>query len=185
MQITVHVNGYYDWEPLPPDAAKPTKADIESRKVKPTGNGDGYLMKVTKKADTHTSITLPESQLIAVIIDEMCRGDRKPMTRMEAVGRYLSRHVMPHHAHRNWMQEVEVHDDGANEELFEAKIAEQVKAGNLDELDGPPLLAAYKTPGDPQAHVDHLHVHFGIKNHAAFKAKRLAAAAPAVQEVSK
>lgn len=177
MIITVHVSGYYDWEPVPADT-KVTEADIKAQRVKPAANG-GYSMRVSKKGDTHTTISLPESQVVAAIIDEMTRGDKKAMTRSEAVARYLSRHVMHHHAHKKWMEEVEVSDSGPDEALFRAELQRHVDAGNIDVLDVDSLVAAYLTPATSDSHSDHLHDHFGIEGAAAFKAKRLAGSTPA------
>lgn len=167
MRAVVHIHRFYDWEPLPKDVGEPTEADIKALRVKPAAGG-GWLMRVEKDAPdavngTHTSATPSEAQLIEVVIQEMTRGDRTPMTRSQMLARYLTRYVMPHNAHKKWMTRFEIHDDGPSEELFRAKIAAHVEAGNISELDVEDLVEAYMTPGDADAHVDHLHAHFGVK----------------------
>lgn len=171
MNITVHVNGYYDWVPVPADT-KVTPEDIRAKRVKPasgpSANGTiPYLMRVSRKGVTHTSITLPEHQIAEMIIQEMIK-EKTALTRHEAVGHYLARHVMPHNAHKSWMTGFEVHDDGPNEELFRKKIAEHVDAGNIEDLDVEELVQQYlsNADGGSDSHVDHLHKHFGVKKGA-------------------
>lgn len=159
MRVTVHVSGFYDWEKIPADV-EVKEADIKAKRVKPSNDG-GWLMRVSKTADTHTSVMIPESQIIAIIIAEMVR-DKIALTRTQALGHYLSRHVMPHHAHKNWMRGFEVHDDGGDEVLLRAKIDVHVAAGNIDALDVDGIVAAYLAPVDSAKHVDHLHAHFGV-----------------------
>lgn len=172
MHITVKVSKFYDWEPLPAGTKTPTDADIRARRVKPSNTG-GWLMRVTKELASETSVRLPESQLIALIIQDNIR-DKLAHTRTEALAHYLARHVMPHHADRQWMEAFDVHDDGPSRELFEAKLDEQIKAGNIEELDRERLVEAYMRPlskdlAEPtvaqraEHHGEHLHKHFGVK----------------------
>jgi hypothetical protein len=132
MRVTIHSSGFYDWEPVPADVeVKP--ADVKAKRVKPTANG-GWLMRVERTGDTHTDVALPENQLIAQIVQEMVR-DHQPRTRRDAVNLLLSRHVMPHHAHKSWMRKVECHDDGPDEKMFADMVDVQVKAGNISPHD--------------------------------------------------
>lgn len=184
MLITVHVNGYYDWEPVPADVLTTTpdfKKAIDQQRVKPGSNGQ-WLMRVTKKAVTHTDVALPEGQLIAMVIQEMCRGDRQPLTRLQCAARYLSRHVMDHHAHKSWFEEFEVNDDGPDQAMFTARIGEHVACGNISEDDVPALLAAYLTPIAPGEHVTHFHSHFGVKPEAIAKSAARRAVRDAARE---
>lgn len=185
MRICVHLNKFYDHQPLPSDVPT-TGADFEKAlqqgRVKPA-HGGGWLMRVTKTMDTHTDVLLPESAIIATIVDEMINGDRKMMNRLEACARHLTRHVMPNHAHKNWMEEFEVHDDGPDEGHLRSELARFVEAGKIEASDVEPIVAAYLTHVDP---VTHLHAHFGcteqsIARSAARRASREAAKAEMVK----
>jgi hypothetical protein len=111
MRVVVHLAKFYDWVPVPPDV-KVAEADVKADRVKPAADG-GWLMKVTKEADTYTTVLLPEHQIVAKIIDEKTRSSGgRTLSRKQAVGFYLSEHVMPQHAHRTWIKGFEVHDDG-------------------------------------------------------------------------
>lgn len=163
MMVTIHVSSYYDWEPVPADVVV-TDSDIKSGRVKPSGGG-GWLMRVTKKGDTQTTVALPEEEVINAIIGEMTRGDKTHLTRAQAVSRYLSRHVLHHHAHRNWFKHIEVDGDQPDEALFLAMLAPHIAAGNIEEEDVESLTAAYMTPATNEDHCRHLHQHFGMKTH--------------------
>src|ERR1019366_8635762 len=147
MRVTVHLNKYYDWVPVP-EGTVLTDADKKSDKVKPAGGG-GYLMQATKKGETHTTVTLPEEQVIAKIIHDKTRpeGGRK-LTRKQALAFYLSEHVMPHHAHRTWVTKVEVHNDGPDEKMMRVMLAPHVTAGNIPATDVEAHVAAYMEPAD-------------------------------------
>ena len=164
MHVVLHVNGYYDWEPVPSDT-EVTDEDVEAMRVKPSQNG-GWLMKVEKDTDVETSTTvvIPEIELISMIIQEMCRGDRTALTRVQAAHRYLSRYHLDHNTHKKWIQEIEVSDDGGDEELLRSELDKQVKAGNISEHDVEELVEAYNEPSEDKDHVDHMHKTFGIKD---------------------
>jgi len=157
MRIVIHVHTYYDWEPVPTDV-QVTEADIKARRVKPASNG-GWVMRVTKKGDTHTQINLPEHQIAALIVEGIIR-DKVVHSRADAIAHYLSRHVMPHHAHRNWMKAVETDDDGPDAVQFRALIDRHVEAGNIESEDVDGLVEAYLRPAE---HARHISNHFGIK----------------------
>lgn len=182
MRVIVHVNQYYDWLPVPADV-KVSARDIKARRVIPANDSTPekptWAMRVNKVADTHTEVHIPEQQLIAVIIANMCRGTKRPLTRSEAVANYLASHVMGDHAHETWMEDFEVHDEGADEALLRAEIALHVEAGNIDELSVDALVDAYTTPLTADHHVKHMHGHFGLKAEAvaAHRRKRAAQAA--------
>lgn len=159
MHVTVHLSGHYDWEPLPADVV-PTDADINSKRVKPAMGG-GWLMRVPKKRETHTTVHMPESEIVALVIADAVR-DHAAHTRAEAVGHYLSRLVMPHHAHRSHMRGFDVLDDGPDEALIHSAIAPHVEAGNIAAEEVDEIVAAYMTPLESSHHIDHLHRHFKV-----------------------
>src|SRR6266446_986514 len=129
MNIVVYLNGFYDWEPVPEEVTV-TDADVIAKRVKPSSSG-GWLMRVSKKQDTYTQIGLGEADICTLIIGDKVR-DRVTLTRNQAVARYLARHVMPHHAHKNWMKSFEVSDNGPNLDLFKKIVNSHVEAGNID-----------------------------------------------------
>jgi hypothetical protein len=162
MRVTVHLNKFYDWVPVPDDV-KVTDADIKAEKVKPSGGG-GYLMRVPKVGDTHTTVTMPEEQVIAKIIHDKTRPEGgRTLTRKQAVAFYLSEHVMPQQAHRTWITKVEVHDpDGPDEAMMRAMLAPHVASGNIDAADVEAHVAAYKETATSDDHVAQLHAHFRV-----------------------
>ena len=160
MQIIIHVSKHYDWEPLPTNV-QPTAKDIKSLRVKPSANG-GWLMRTTKNVATHTSINLPESQIIALIIEGIVR-DKVVYNRSEAVSHYLARHVMPGEAHRSWMHDFECFDEGGDPMLFAQLLEPHFEVGNISEEDRDELTKAYDKPLVNSHHVDHLHKHFGVE----------------------
>lgn len=156
MIVIVHVKSYYDWEPVP-TGVQVTEADKKAKRVKPAANG-AWLMRVQKDTNTHTHVALPEAQLIAGIIRDMIH-EKIIRTRVEGVANYLSKYVMPHHAHPKWMRDFEISDDRADEKLFRAKVEEQVLAGNLEKEDVEDMVEAYLSEGD---HVVQLKKHFKV-----------------------
>lgn len=164
MRITVHLNRYYDWDPVP-DGVQVTEADLASKRAKPA-NGGGYLMRVAKDAPvgaTHTTVMLPEHELCAMIIADAIRDHRTDHTRSSAVANYLARHTMPHHAHRSWIEAIEVEDDAPDEALIRKMLKPHVDAGHIEVDDIEAILKSYLTPLDNDGHADHLHAHFGVK----------------------
>lgn len=166
MRIVIHLTSHYDWQPVPHDVV-PTPEDIAAKRVKPGVNGQ-WLMRVTRKVDTHTLVTIAEEQLIIFMQGDMIR-DHVVHTRQEAIGIFLSRSVMWHHAHRNWMREIDMDDDGPDEELFRERALRQIAVGNIDADDLDEIVAAYMTPATTEHHRDHLKHHFGIHKRAQAK----------------
>lgn len=172
MRITAHVHKFYDWEPIPSGVAV-TEEDVRLNRVKPAAGG-GYVMRVTKIADTHTTMVMPESMIIETILQEHIR-EKSAITRLEAVGHHAARHVMPHHAHKSWINHFEVEDDGPNEELFRAKAAALVAARKpsgealIEPEDVEELVAKYLKPAMAEHHADHLHTRFGVAKKVATK----------------
>jgi hypothetical protein len=105
MLITIGLSSYYDWEPT--DEA-PTQADIMALKAKPGSNGK-WLKKAVKSASTHTTINLPEAE----IQNCMAHFERigLPRTRERTVAFYIEEKTMPHHAHPDHWESIEVHDE--------------------------------------------------------------------------
>lgn len=188
MQITIHVTGFFEWETVPKDVdceSKEFLRAVKNGKAKPA-TGGGWLMRVEKKCDTHTSVNVSEDDIIQVIVQEMTRGDRKPMNRKEALARLLSRHVLPHHVHKSKMQEILVENDaGPDEAAFRKVLATHVDAGNLEEQDVEELVAQYMKPSGNDEHVQHLSAHFDMNADkvSKFRAKRLGGAAKAAEGV--
>jgi hypothetical protein len=160
MIVVVHVHTHYDWEPVPPDVTV-TEADIAARKVKP-GVGGAWLMRITRKNATHTTVQIPESEIVSFIVAEMVR-DKRVITRKEAAAGYLARHTMPHHAHPKWFTRIEVHGDQPDAALLHAEVARHVAAGNIEAESVEDMVAAYLEPVDDATHVAHMRKHFGIK----------------------
>jgi hypothetical protein len=177
MRVTVNVDKYYDWVPVPADVTV-TDADIKASRVRPAANG-GYLMRVTKTADTHTTCSIDEDTIIALIIHEaMPQQGSMQLSRKEAIGLLLARNIMPHHAHRSFMKSFEVDDDGPDEAAFKVKVSPYTLA--IHEASGQPLidpsefdglLAKYMEKTAPADHVEHLHARFNVKKGAAAPAK--------------
>lgn len=179
MQIIVHVKGFYEWVDVPEDVDKETdefQLAVKAGKIKPMINA-GWSMQVPKEADTFVDIRPTEADIIQCVVQEMCRGDRKHLTRLEAVTRLIARHVLPHHAHASDVQEFEIgQDDGPDLELFKEIIGEHVACYNIDARDVDGLIAAYTKPATIADHHDHLHAHFEVKPEklASFRSKRVA-----------
>jgi len=171
MRIVVHHDKFYDWVPVPPDT-KVTEHDIAARKVRPDAKGGGFLMRIEVGAKSHTLITVGEHTIVGKIIHVYCDFGKQGhvLTRQQAVARLLQENILPHHTNGRWMRHIEVEDDGPDEALFQAMLAPHLEADhgrgtgkNIDAEDAAALLAAYMTPHEAKAHVDHLHAHFRIQ----------------------
>jgi hypothetical protein len=178
MQIIVHVNGFHEWVPVPADVPRDAKFDRALLKgtVKTMMNGE-HAMKVPKSLDTHVAIGVAEDDIIQCILQEMTRGDRAHLTRVQAVTRLISRHVLPHQCHASHVEEFEIgSDDGPDLALFDKIMSEHVECGNIDEIDLAPLREAYSAPAALDEHHDHLHAHFRLQPERVqkFRAKRYA-----------
>lgn len=178
MHVVLHVTGYFDWEPVPADV-EVTDEDIEAMRVK-QGQSGQWLMKVEKTEDvrTHTSIGIPESELFVAVVAEMTRGDKQPLSRLQAVYRYISRFHLDHNTHPDWIDEVEVDTDPVTtiaeaggdaalaaqsiEGQLRAYLAEHVAAGNIQTRDVERLVKKYLEPSTSSDLVDHLHEVFGV-----------------------
>lgn len=160
MRIVVHVSKYYDWEPLPA-GVEPTESDVRALRVKPALDGR-WLMRVTRAAETHTTVLLPEHEIVkSAIADKVRNGET--LTRHEVVARYLASRVMPHHAHRSWFTRIEVEDDGPSAELHAEHAQRHVDAGHIEMEDVADMLGAYMVPKTPTELAEHLHAHFGVR----------------------
>ncbi len=162
-RIVVHHTKFYDWEPVPSDV-KITDDDVKAGRVKQTRDGL-WKMRVTKTvpdgASTHTTILMPEAQVIEKILHQRLRPDGGDVcTRSEAIAHYLQQNQLPHHTNRKWLTKIEVEDDGPDEKLARAMFAEHVKAKNLEDADFDEHMEKYLVKED---HVKHLHEHFKVK----------------------
>lgn len=162
MRIVVHVNKYYDWVPVPSDV-QVADTDVRSGLVKPASGG-GWSMRVTKEAVSHTTVCIPEAQVIAKIIHEKTRPEGgRTFTRRQAVAHYLAEQVMPHHAHRDWITDFEIHDDGPDEAMCRSMVQTHVDAKNIHQNDLELHVASYIEAADHTAHTAHLRSHFKVE----------------------
>ncbi len=165
MQIIVHVNGFNEWVPVPADVDTNTasfKKGLATGIVKATMNG-GFSMKCPKVLDTHVEVHAQEDDIVQCAIQEMTRGDRQYLNRMQCVARLLSRHVLPHQCHTSHIEEFEIAgDDGPDVAIFDKLISEHIECGNLAEADREPMLAAYTEEASYEDHQDLLHTHFRV-----------------------
>ena len=119
MRAVLHVSKFYSWEPIPPDT-KVTPADISSERVRVAANG-GYAMRVTRQQASHTTVLMPEADVVGKIIHERTRpSGGRVLTRKQAIAFALGEDVLPHHAKKEWITKIEVHDDGPDEKLARA-----------------------------------------------------------------
>ena len=164
MKIVVHVDGFYDWQPVP-GHVEVSEADIAAKRVQPSNTG-GWLMRVPRREPTYTDVSIPENQILAMMIEGFVR-DGIVYTRKQAVGVYMSRYIMPHHAHRAWTRDIEMSDDGPVEADAMAMFTTHVNAGTLHEEDLDILMQAYLEPAQQDDHVAHLRKHLCSKKETA------------------
>ena len=119
MIVVVHHRQHYDWEPIP-KGVELSEAEKTSDHVKPAANG-GWLMRVTKYIDSHTTIQIPESNIVHTLFHRDVRGLK--LTRKQAVALHISQYVLPHHTHPRWVTDIAVHDDGPDETVARALLA--------------------------------------------------------------
>lgn len=178
MHLIVHVNGFYEWVEVPKDVERNTpewERAVKAGKIKPVANGV-WSMQVPKKKDSWVEIAVNEEDVIQCIIQEMTRGDRKHLTRVQAVTRLMARHTVPQMAHSTHVEEFQIgSDDGPDEKLFKKLVGEHVDCHNIDPLDFDGLLAAYMTPATIDDHHDSLHAHYEVapERLESFRARRL------------
>lgn len=163
--IVMHVNRYYDWEPLPPGAAEPTQRDVQSLRVKPGANGQ-WMMRVPKDADTHTTMHITEDDVAQHLVRDVVRY-KMLRTRREALAHHVAEVHVGHHAHRKWIKRFEASVDAptpSDVASIEKLVDALVEAGKLEPEDKPEILAAYTAPATSDEHVAGLHAHFGVSN---------------------
>lgn len=163
MRITVHLSACYDWVPVPPDVVV-APADVAAGLAKVGARGE-HLMRVPKKGDTHTTILLPEQQILAKILHEKLRpGGGRILSRKEAVEQYVAEHCLATETQRPWIKGFEVHDD--QHELAEAPLhallAPHVVTGNIPSAHVIPHRDAYLEKADAAAIEDHLTAKFRV-----------------------
>lgn len=173
MRIVVHVNSFYDWERVP-DGVEVTDKDLALGRAKKDQHGN-FVMRVIRRGDTHTTIAMPENQLIAEIVDHFIHK-HVALTRGEAAAMHVAR-VMVDHAHRKWMMHFEFQDDGPDEVLFRQVLEAHANPATthpetglplvdprptISEEDIPDLVDAYLTPVTHEEHAEHHHAHFRV-----------------------
>ncbi len=171
MHAILHLNRFYNWEPVPRDVTV-TPVDVASGKVMPDRNG-GYRMRVVRQGPTFLTCCITESIIIAKIIHEKTdvrRRAGRTFTRKQAVAHVIMEHLLDGAAEWAWITSVEVHDDGPDEKLFREMLEPHTKSfhgrtGNLaiDPKDVRAHVAAYMEPATAKDHAEHLTQHFGTK----------------------
>lgn len=176
MRVVVHVSAFYNWEPIPADV-KVTEADIKSGRVKPAADG-GMTMRVTRKQASHTTVLVPEHEIIARALFELVPrpGLRKlgAVNRREALAELLDANIMPEHAHPKHFLGFEVeNDDGPDEAAFRAELARIGEATHhitgeplVDPSEVEAIVAKYLEPVTHAEHVNHLHARFKVAKRA-------------------
>lgn len=170
MRVLVHVSAFYDWKPVPEDV-KVTQADVKAGRVKPAATG-GFLMKVTQKTQSYTTVCISEETVIQRIIHELMPAQGCVLhSRKEAIGQILARNVMPDQAHPKFMLGFEVESDsGPDEELFHKLVSPFTTVVHeasgqvlISEEDMEAALTKYLEKATVQDHIDHLHTKFNVK----------------------
>lgn len=159
MIITLKVHKFYDWVKVPEDV-EVKESDIRSKKVKEDISG-GYLMRVDREKDTETTVTPPEDQIIQMIIQSLVR-DKLPLSRSQATAQLLARVSMPENAHTSWIEDIHVHDDGPEKDLFEMTMSEYIASGVIEEGDRERAVEAYMTESSSEDMAKYLEDHFKV-----------------------
>jgi hypothetical protein len=160
MRILIHVKKFYDWEPLP-DGVEPTEQDIKATRVKPAADGR-WLMRVPQDRASYTEIQLPESELIALIMQDAVK-EGIFLNRAEAAGNWIGRHIASHHFHRTWVTKIEVVDEGPVRAIFDAEFTRLRDANQLQDEDLDLLVDKYEMPFNDAALVSHFNTRLGVK----------------------
>ena len=164
MRVVVYHSKHFDWAPVPPDVVL-TEADKRSDRVLPGRQGGTWLMKVTRELDTHTVITISESNIVHTLLHSDVRGMK--LTRHQAIALHITRYVLPRHTKPQWITSVEVHDDGPDADCIRSLLAPHV-GESLDANDVTAHVAAYlestgTTPGShSESLATHLRTHWKI-----------------------
>ena len=176
MIVVIHLSSFYDQAAVPDDV-KVTPKDVASGRVKP-GKFGGYTTRVTRKMETHSTVTIYERSLVQRLVFEVIPrpGLRKlgPCNRKQLVAEFLDGNLLPEVAHPKHITGFEVENDqGPDEKLARETLAQFVAAEH--HLTGEPLIdpaqleaiiAKYLEPYSHDDHVDHLHARFGVAKKA-------------------
>lgn len=161
MRVHVSLNGFYDWDPVPPDVLVEDK-DVKAGRVKAAADG-AWLMRVPKKGVvTSTDIHIPEGEILAVQFQD-CVKENVVLSRIEAAGHIIARQTAPHHFHRSWITDIQVEDDGPLPDLFNTEIQRFLDAGLIQPEDREELFSRYTEASTNEAAVDHLFTRLGAK----------------------
>lgn len=161
MRVHVSLNGFYDWDPVPPDVLVEDK-DVKAGRVKAAADG-AWLMRVPKKGViTSTDILIPEGEILATQFQD-CVKENVILSRIEAVGHHIARQVAQHHFHRSWITDIEVEDDGPIPALFDLEIQRFLDAGMIQTEDRDELLSKYTEASTSEDVVNHLLTRLGAK----------------------
>jgi len=173
MRVAISLSKFYNWDPVPKGVVV-TEEDIAAGKVMP-GRDGAYRMKVVKAppGGTEHLVTVSESTLIEKIIEEKSdvRKAGRTLSRRQALAHLLQDNIIPGQFEWDWIKGFAVHDDGPNEELMRSKLELHTKAehGRRPGRMNVPVehvedhVKAYMESTTAADHVDHLHLHFGIK----------------------
>ena len=173
MRIITHLSKYYDLRPIPADvrlSPEDIQTGLAAGLLQP-GQDGALRMRITVPVPTYNTTHLAESTIVAKIIHEKTDRSRlrRTLSRKEAVALCLSEHILPKICDVEWVERVEVHDDGPDEGLLRSMLAPHTTAVNPrtqrpnihpDTVDA--HAAAYTEPATPDDHVAHIHSHIGI-----------------------
>ena len=144
MHLTIALRGFYDWIPVP-EGVEISEDDQKSGRIKADVAGK-WLMRVPCKAETHMDVGIHEATVISQVAMRAKVG--RPISRLAFVGEHLRNDVIPQHAHRSHLGQVEVQDDGPNVPAFKAEMD---RIGFTSEAQRDEAMADYDEAIDPQA----------------------------------
>lgn len=158
MRIVIDVNGYYDWVPAPPGTVI-TQEDIDAKLVKKMSNENEenrYHMRVPMQARPQVPGQPPHHHDMGITEWAICSRMAalvkvgKPETRVQVVGDMVkwqnAHHLAPEH-----IIKINVHDDGPDEAVFRAALAEH---GITDGRAVPGVIGSYMRATDIEKYLN-------------------------------
>lgn len=145
MRISIAARGYYDWAACPP-GTKITEADVSALRVKQMNDGTWHMRVEVKRPTTH-DVGVHEDQICRRLA--ACAKFGKELSRADVVVEQLQ-HTNRHHLAAKHIGEISVHDDGPNQDLMKATLAELEVTGDA----ATECLGRYTEPRDLTAHLN-------------------------------
>lgn len=173
MHIVAHVTQHYNHESVPADfdmKSAEFATALKDGRVKPAARG-GFLVRVTRKVETHVHGAIPENEIMQRILHHaLPQNGSQVMSRKEAAADYFTVRQLPSHALPTWVTRFEVHDDHKPDEAeFRAFLAPYVATTHAQTGDPivpgemvEPLVRAYLEESDALALQTHLHSRFKL-----------------------